>query len=192
MLARRRTTSLVACIALWLPSVAVASVGIAASASADDSTAAPAAFDFTLPRVEGGHWRLAEHRGQQVWLVLVAPWCGTCAGFVDDVAARLRTRAQSSAAAGTGDAPELLVISARDARGAPMSLAGDAHARLLVDPEDAVLRALDPADLPWLVQIDEDGRLVAAGGDLDALAPVAQDDGLWRGLVSRWRQVWGE
>lgn len=183
----RRIAARFVCLAVLLPVT-----GVTVTARADDGTAAPAGFDFTLPRAEGGHWRLAEHRGQQVWLVLVAPWCGNCAGFVDEAGARLRDRAQAAAASGAAGAPELMVISARDARGEPLALAGDAHARLLLDPDDAVLRALDPADLPWLVQVDEDGRLAAAGGDLDALAPVAQDDGLWHGLVSRWRQVWGE
>jgi hypothetical protein len=145
------------------------------------------AIDFTLPLAEGGHWRLAEQRGREVWLALVAPYCGDCAGFVTAAAGRVQARAGDAAGA-----PLLMVVSTLDARGAPLALEGDARAALLVDREDAVLRMLDPADLPWLVRIDEDGRAVAAGGDLDALAPVEAGEGMWGNLVSRWRRVWDE
>ncbi len=143
-------------------------------------------LDFTLPLAEGGHWRLAEQRGHEVWIALVAPYCGDCTGFVDAAAARMRELEGAAAM------PTLMVISTLDARGAPLQLEGAVRNGLLVDRNDAVLRMLDPPELPWLVRIDADGRAVAAGSDLDSLAPIAPGDGLWNSLVSRWRQVWDE
>jgi hypothetical protein len=171
--------SVAACMAL--------AAGIAGPFDTARAEPAAAAIDFTLPLAEGGHWRLAEQRGREVWLALVAPYCGDCGSFVTTAAARLQARGDDA-----GNAPLLMVVSTLDARGVPLDLEGAARAALLVDREDAVLRMLDPADLPWLVRIDEDGRAVAAGADLDALAPVEAGEGMWGSLVSRWRQVWDE
>ena len=198
-----------------------------ASASAQASAAvlgapdANSSLDFTLPIANGGNWRLAEHRGRVVWLALVAPWCGQCAGFVSDVATRLRGTQVGAGTAQAASAPPaaasvhdaepsvFMVVSAVDARGhaldVPITKRSTSAARysdarsaavadpvkLLIDRDGAVLRTFDPDDLPWLVRIDEDGVLVAAGADLDVLAPARIEPGLWQNLRSRWRQVWG-
>ncbi len=211
---------------VWLPRAWAAPLEDAGESDASGSATSGAVsevnppLDFTLPVVTGGHWRLAEHRGRVVWLALVAPWCGQCAGFVDDVAARLSSAdarlqasgAASGAAAGAAvaDKSVFMVVSAVDARGDgldvridPESAASDGRTlgasnvraegmQLLIDRDGKVLRTFDPDELPWLVRIDEDGVLVAAGTDLNVLAPARIEPGLWQDLRSRWRQLWGE
>lgn len=215
---------------VWLPR---ASAAPSANAGDDSAVASPASatasdanppLDFTLPVVTGGHWRLAEHRGRVVWLALVAPWCGQCAGFVNDVAARLK-RADEAALENRGAVmgnSVFMVVSAVDARGDGLDVrldsdpaasqqssadrqraanAGKAfrasgngaeRTQLLIDRDGTVLRTFDPAELPWLVRIDEDGVLVAAGTDLNVLAPARIEPGLWQNLQSRWRRLWGQ
>ena len=173
-------------------------------------------LDFTLPVATGGHWRLAEHRGQVVWLALVAPWCGQCAGFVDDVTTRLAGADLRAQAVAGADASVFMVVSAVDAHGQGLDVQFNAQrpgtdapsvgdgkpvgspndwqerTQLLLDQDGAVLRTFDPDELPWLVRIDEDGVLVAAGTDLNVLAPARLEPGLWQNLRSRWRQLWGD
>ncbi len=43
--------------------------------------------EFTLEQMDGGQWRLAEHRGQVVAINLWATWCGPCR---DEVPALVR------------------------------------------------------------------------------------------------------
>lgn len=132
-------------------------------------------FDFTLPLRGGGNVRLAEYRGQRVVLALVAPWCVTCGEFLSELAASAEAAEVS-----------VLAISATDRSGAvdaPNALTYP----LLLDAERDVLSALDPPSLPYLVQIDEDGRIAGHGADLQAALQEneARAPSLWRRLL--WR-----
>lgn len=149
--------------------------GSEAAADPAGNAAERPALDFTLPRRGGGNVRLAEYRGQRVMLALVAPWCGTCAGFLAELAA-------SAAAAKVS----VLAISATDRSGAVDAPAGLGYP-LLLDAERDVLSALDPPSLPYLVQVDEDGRIAGHGADLQAALREnkARAPSWWRHLL--WR-----
>jgi len=174
-----RWLCLLAVLALPAPDVVAAApaprAGTGAATAAAGNEAERPALDFTLPRRGGGNVRLAEYRGQRVVLALVAPWCGTCAGFLAELAA-------PAAAARVS----VLAISATDRSGAvdaPDALTYP----LLLDAERGVLSALDPPSLPYLVQIDEDGRVAGHGADLQAALQEnqARAPSWWRRLL--WR-----
>ena len=175
-------------------------------------------LDFTLPlqaprlqvaqdaalRSPGANWRLAEHRGAPVWLVVVAPWCGGCSEFVDRVVVRaskveqnLRPASADSTAKITTtfqrQPPLVIAISATE-RGKPDGATlADQRVPVLVDRGGAVLTQLDPRDLPWVLVIDEDGRITASGNEVDALADGLASDSSKRsraGTLAKLQRWW--
>ena len=154
-------------------------------AAADDR------LDFTLPVQRSAyapavpvHWRLAEHRGSPVWLVVVAPWCGACDGFVDQVVAKAASLGANGAAGprtvasnAGGGAPLVMAISATGHGSSAGATLSAREVPVLVDRGGEVLSLLDPPDLPWLLLIDEDGRIVAGGNEIDALTPRGAESG---------------
>ena len=60
---------------------------------------------------------------------------------------------------------------------------------VLVDRDGSVLAMLDPADVPWVLLLDEDGRITASGGDIDGLSHV--DNGEHSsGTMAKLRRWW--
>lgn len=156
-------------------------------------------FDFTLPQQQGGNWRLSEHRGEVVWVVIVAPWCGGCSDFVDRVQSRAtRVGAVSAARATvagssppTTDAqarpPNVVAISAIDRAHDSGALLANHNVPVLIDRRGEVLAQLAPANLPWMFLINEDGHVDASGADVDALTRTRDTS---PSLVKQLRRWW--
>lgn len=186
----------------------MAMVSIGGNAKADEN------IDFTLPQQQGGNWRLSEHRGEVVWVVIVAPWCGGCSDFVDRVRARVTRMATAVAANATpvpnpshapeGNAPppnvvapsvvapsvfapSVVVISAVDRAHDGGAVLANHQVPVLIDRQGEVLAQLAPANLPWLFLINEDGHVDAGGADIDALTRTRDGSPT---LVTRLRHWW--
>ena len=161
---------------------------------------------------------MAEHRGEPIWLVVVAPWCGGCSAFVDRVVAKASRSAQGKrvvdakpdatstvSAGGAGPripadsrasadsraiaGPKVIAISATE-RGKPDGARlAETRVPVLVDRDGSVLALLDPADVPWVLLLDEDGRITASGGDIDGLSHVNNGEHS-SGTMAKLRRWW--
>lgn len=144
-------------------------------------------LDFTLPTPAGEHFRLAEHRGEEIWIAMSAPWCGDCQAFIDQVNDLLVGRA-----AATPTAPwRLIAITAvEEESNRGHEHHGQSAVTMLLDENAEVSRRLDPPELPWLFKVGPDGRIVAGGSDLSSLTTYESSEGWFDNLDEGLRRFW--
>ncbi len=133
------------------------------------STQVPAVLDFSGVTVDGEQFEGADLAGSPVVLWFWAPWCPTCQGQVDGVAAL---------ADEYGDDVAFVGVGSLDQSGAIEDFAADVPADFphLTDPDGEVWRHFGIVEQSTFVVLDADGGSVAEGvlGD-DELADVVAD-----------------
>lgn len=107
--------------------------------------------DFALKSTGGRNLRLSEYRGQPVLVTFWASWCGRCAE-------QLQALAELQAARGD-QALRVLAVNIDQAPGPALDAAGRLQLTILHDADQSVARLYDPANLPFTVLVDADGRV---------------------------------
>jgi peroxiredoxin len=107
--------------------------------------------DFALKSTGGENLRLSEYRGQPVLVAFWASWCGRCSD-------QLQALAELKAAGG-GESLQVLAVNIDQAPGPALDAARRLQLTILHDADQAVARLYDPANLPFTVLVDADGRV---------------------------------
>lgn len=126
------------------------SLGAFAAIAATPVVGQPAP-DFALKSTGGQNLRLSEYRGQPVLVTFWAGWCGRCPD-------QLRALEALQAARGA-DALRVLAVNIDQAPGPARDAAQRLALTILHDADQSVARLYDPANLPYAVLVDADGRV---------------------------------
>jgi len=127
--------------------------------------------ELTLPQLNGGQWRLSDHRGQVVLLNFWATWCGPCREELPDLLQVVRQATPHGLSA----------------VGVSMDVGRDAHAQVqqfvtqyrlpypIAFPNEEMSMAAEGIGVPTTVLLDKQGRRAKTYvGELDR-ADLAKD-----------------